>query len=95
VNVYFLGIAGAGMSALASILASEGHRISGSDVGVFPPISTYLDNVGIAWRDGFDPRSMPAEIDVAVIGSSAKLGLEDNPELIELRRRGTPSFSFA
>lgn len=94
VNVYFLGIAGAGMSALASILASQGHRVSGSDMAVFPPISTYLDNLGIAWRDGFDPRSMPAEIDVAVIGSSAKLGLEDNPELIELRRRGTPSYSF-
>ena len=37
-NVYFLGIAGAGMSALASVLASEGHAVSGSDEGVYPPV---------------------------------------------------------
>jgi UDP-N-acetylmuramate: L-alanyl-gamma-D-glutamyl-meso-diaminopimelate ligase len=89
-NIYFLGIAGAGMSALASVLLSEGHRVCGSDLGVFPPVSAYLDRMGIPWRDGFEARLVPADVDLAIIGSSAKLGLASNPELAELKRRGTP-----
>ena len=49
-RAYFLGIAGAGMSALASVLASDGAEVSGSDDGVFPPISTYLERQGIPFH---------------------------------------------
>ncbi|MGH6993372.1 MAG: Mur ligase domain-containing protein [Caulobacteraceae bacterium] len=94
-NIWFLGIAGAGMSALASVLASKGHVVSGSDEGVFPPVTTYLDHAGIGWREGFDAQRLPQRIDAAIIGSSAKLHLEDNPELAELARRGVPRFGFA
>lgn len=93
-NVYFLGIAGAGMSALAAILVSEGHRVSGSDSGVFPPVSDLLDRLGIAWRDGFDAAALPADLGAAVVGGSAKLDLAHNPELAELKRRGVPIYSF-
>ena len=93
-RVYFLGIAGAGMSALASVLVSEGHAVTGSDAGVFPPVNRYLDRMGIAWRDGFDAAALPADIDAAVIGGSAKLDLAHNPELAELKRRGVPLYSF-
>ncbi len=94
-NVYFLGIAGAGVSALASLMASQGHTVSGSDDGVFPPISTYLDRLEIAWREGFDAALLPDHIDLAIVGSSAKLALETNPEMAELTRRGVPRYSFA
>ncbi len=94
-RAYFLGIAGAGMSALASVLASDGAEVSGSDDGVFPPISTYLERQGIPFHDGFDAARVPADVDVAIVGTSAKLGLGDNPELQELTRRGVPRYSFA
>ena len=93
-KVYFLGIAGAGMSALASVLASDGHAVSGSDDGVFPPVSHYLDRMKIVWRDGFAAAALPDAIDAAVIGGSAKLDLPHNPELAELKRRGVPLYSF-
>jgi UDP-N-acetylmuramate: L-alanyl-gamma-D-glutamyl-meso-diaminopimelate ligase len=93
-RAYFLGIAGAGMSALASMLKSEGWEVSGSDKDVFPPISTYLDTLDIAWRDGFDAAALPADLDVAIIGSSAKLDLDHNPELAELTRRGVKMRGF-
>jgi len=93
-KVYFLGIAGAGMSALASVLASEGVTVSGSDEGVFAPVSTYLDRLGIAWHVGFDAARVPADLDAAVIGGSAKLDLARNPELAEIVRRGAPRYSF-
>jgi UDP-N-acetylmuramate: L-alanyl-gamma-D-glutamyl-meso-diaminopimelate ligase len=94
VNLYFLGIAGAGMSALASILVTEGHTVSGSDDGVFPPVTTYLDRLAIPYHVGFDAALVPLSVDGAVIGSSAKLDLAHNPELAELKRRGTPLYSF-
>ena len=46
-KVYFLGIAGAGVSALASVLVSRGAEVTGSDEGVYPPVSTYLDRLGV------------------------------------------------
>ena len=70
-NVYFLGIAGAGVSALASLLASEGHAVSGSDGAVYPPVSTYLERLGIPFHRGFDAAQVPADTDLAIIGSSA------------------------
>ncbi len=94
-RAYFLGIAGAGMSALASVLASDGAEVSGSDEGVFPPISTYLERQKIPFHDGFDAAKVPEGVDVAIVGTSAKLGLGENPELDELIRRGVPRYSFA
>ncbi len=93
-KAYFVGIAGAGMSAVASVLASEGWAVTGSDEGVFPPVSTYLDRLGIPYHVGFDAAQVPADIDAAVIGGSAKLDLAHNPEIAELARRGAPRFSF-
>jgi len=93
-RAYFLGIAGAGMSALASILKSEGWEVSGSDQDVFPPVSTYLTSLAIPWRDGFDAAAIPEGLDAAIIGSSAKLDLANNPELVELKRRGVSLWGF-
>jgi UDP-N-acetylmuramate: L-alanyl-gamma-D-glutamyl-meso-diaminopimelate ligase len=95
VRFYFLGIAGAGMSALASVLVSQGHEVSGSDDAVFPPVSDYLTRAGIEWREGFDTTRMAGHFDVAIVGSSAKLALADNVELVEIERRGVPRYSFA
>jgi UDP-N-acetylmuramate: L-alanyl-gamma-D-glutamyl-meso-diaminopimelate ligase len=94
-KIYFLGIAGAGMSALASILASEGHAVGGSDDQVFPPVSAYLERMGIAYHTGFDAALVPGDIDAAIIGSSAKLDLARNPELAKIIALGVPRYSFA
>jgi UDP-N-acetylmuramate: L-alanyl-gamma-D-glutamyl-meso-diaminopimelate ligase len=94
-HVYFLGIAGAGVSAFASILVSEGHRVSGSDEAAFPPISIYLDALGIAYATRFDAANIASDVDLAIIGTSAKLSGADNPEYVEIVRRNIPHFTFA
>lgn len=93
-HVYCVGVAGAGVSALASMLQSQGHTVSGSDEAAHPPISTYLDRIGVPFHNGFDPALLPAQVDVAIVGTSAKLGAE-NPEVAALQRRGVPCVSFA
>ena len=94
-KVYFLGIAGAGMSALASLMASGGVEVLGSDGAVYPPVSTYLDRLGIPFHRGFDAGHVPDDLDLAIIGSSAALDLPNNPELAKLRTTGAPCLSFA
>jgi UDP-N-acetylmuramate: L-alanyl-gamma-D-glutamyl-meso-diaminopimelate ligase len=94
-KVYFLGIAGAGMSALASLMASEGHEVLGSDGAVYPPVSTYLEGLGIPFFRGFDAGHVPDDLDLAIVGSSAALDLATNPELAALSARGVTMQSFA
>ena len=93
-RIHFTGIAGAGMSAAALMMRDAGHAISGSDADVFPPMSTYVEGLGfpIAWR--FDPANLPSDLDLLVVGASAKIGGESNPEVIEARRRGVCVTTF-
>lgn len=93
-RIYFLGIAGAGVSALAALLKSEGHEVMGSDDAAYPPVTTMLDRLAIPYRNRFDAAALPEALDLAVIGASAKLGGAENPELVELRRRGVPCLTF-
>ena len=95
IKCYFVGIAGAGVSALASLLQSEGYEVSGSDEGVFPPVSTYLDGLGIKYNIGFDANNVPQDIDIAIIGTTAKIEPQTNPELKEIIARNIPYYNFA
>lgn len=95
IKCYFVGIAGAGVSALASLLQSEGYEVSGSDEGVFPPVSTYLEGLGIKYSVGFDKGNVPQDIDIAIIGTTAKIDPQTNPELMEIIGRNIPFYNFA
>ncbi len=94
-RAYFIGIAGAGVSALASILKAEGYEVSGSDEGVFPPISTYLERAGIPYKSGFDVANIPDNVDIAIVGTTAKIDPETNVELREIIARNIPYYTFA
>ncbi|KRB40050.1 MAG: Mur ligase family protein [Pseudomonadota bacterium] len=94
-RIHFTGIAGAGMSAVALMMRSAGHDVSGSDEDVFPPMSTYVENLGFPFHRRFDGANLPDDLDVLVLGTSAKLGGDSNPEVIEARRRGVRVTTFA
>lgn len=46
-HLYFLGIGGTGMSSVAGLCLEAGFKVSGSDVGVYPPVSSLLDELGV------------------------------------------------
>ncbi len=93
-RIHFTGIAGAGMSAAALMMREAGHEVSGSDEDVFPPMSTYVEGLGFPFFRRFDAANLPAGLDVLVLGASAKLGGEDNPEVQAARARGVRVTSF-
>ena len=93
-RIHFTGIAGAGMAAAALMMREAGHTITGSDQDVFPPMSTYVEGLGfpVAWR--FGAANLPDDLDVLVLGASAKLGGEANPEVQAARARGVRVTTF-
>jgi UDP-N-acetylmuramate: L-alanyl-gamma-D-glutamyl-meso-diaminopimelate ligase len=75
---HFLGICGTAMGAVAAMLKDEGYRVTGSDEHVYPPMSTFLAEKGIAIQSGYRPENLPAEDVILVVGNTVKRG---NPEL--------------
>jgi UDP-N-acetylmuramate: L-alanyl-gamma-D-glutamyl-meso-diaminopimelate ligase len=93
-RIHFTGLAGAGMSAAALMMRNGGHQVSGSDEDVFPPMSTYVEGLGLPFARRFDAANLPDGLDLLVLGASAKLGGAENPEAAEARRRGVRVTSF-
>ena len=93
-RIHFTGIAGAGMAAAALMMREAGHAITGSDEDVFPPMSTYVEGLGFPFFRRFDGANLPDGLDLLVLGASAKLGGEGNPEVQEARRRGVRVTTF-
>ena len=54
-HLYFLGIGGTLMGSLAQLAKQLGFEVSGSDAGIYPPMSDQLAQAGITAFDGFDP----------------------------------------
>ena len=77
-HYHLIGIAGTAMGSLAGLLRAKGHRVTGSDHGVYPPMSEILDDLGIAWADGFSPKNLKPIPDRVVVGNAISRG---NPEL--------------
>jgi UDP-N-acetylmuramate--alanine ligase len=89
-NVHFVGIGGAGMSALAELLLNLGYRVSGSDL-VASSVTERLSALGARVAIGHDPAHV-GEADLVVASSAVRT---TNPELAEARRRGIPVVSRA
>ena len=77
-HFHLSGIGGAAMAPLAGMLADSGHRVTGSDAGVYPPASTLLDSLGIRWTNGFDAANLDPSPDIVVLGNALSRG---NPEV--------------
>ncbi|MCF6149071.1 MAG: UDP-N-acetylmuramate--L-alanine ligase [Candidatus Kuenenia sp.] len=83
-RVYFIGIGGSGMSALARILVSEGCIVAGSDIRPSPLISS-LEKIGVTVNSKQDGSMMPLETDMVVVSAAIQ---EGNPELKVARQLG-------
>jgi UDP-N-acetylmuramate: L-alanyl-gamma-D-glutamyl-meso-diaminopimelate ligase len=79
------------MASLAGLLQSRGCRITGSDQNVYPPMSTYLKDIGIEVMPGFRPEHLSPSPDLVVVGNAVS---RNNPEVEEVFRQKVPYISF-
>lgn len=73
-HFHILGICGTFMGSLALILRSLGHRVTGCDANVYPPMSTQLQDAGVQIIQGFDADQVDIAPDVFVVGNAMSRG---------------------
>ena len=78
VQYHLIGIGGSAMASLAGLLKAAGHKVTGSDENVYPPMSTELERMGIAFNQGYRPENLSPRPDIVVVGNAISRG---NPEL--------------
>ncbi len=84
-HLHILGICGTFMGGIAALARAAGHEVTGSDTGVYPPMSEQLAALGIAVQEGYDPAQLVPRPDCVVIGNVMSRG---NPMVEEVLNRG-------
>ena len=89
-HIHILGICGTFMGSLAVLAKELGHRVTGSDANVYPPMSTQLQAQGIELIQGYDPAQLAPAPDLVVIGNALSRG---NPAVEYVLNKGLPYVS--
>ena len=89
-HIHILGICGTFMGGIAVLAKEAGHKVTGCDANVYPPMSTQLEAQGIELIEGFDPSQTSLNPDVYVIGNVVSRG---NPLMEEILNKGLPFIS--
>ncbi len=89
-HIHILGICGTFMGGIAVLAKAAGHRVTGCDANVYPPMSTQLEAQGIELIEGFSPEQADLNPDIYVIGNVVARG---NPLMEEILNRGLPYIS--
>lgn len=83
-HYHLIGICGTAMASLAGMLQARGHRVTGSDQNVYPPMSTQLESLGIEILNGYRAENADIGADCTIVGNAISRG---NPELEEVLNR--------
>src|SRR5882672_8962179 len=83
-HYHLIGICGTAMASLAGMLQDRGHRVTGSDENVYPPMSTMLASLGISVAQGYKPEHLASTPDCVIVGNAIPRG---NAEVEETLKR--------
>ncbi|WP_412478688.1 UDP-N-acetylmuramate:L-alanyl-gamma-D-glutamyl-meso-diaminopimelate ligase [Azonexus sp. IMCC34839] len=89
-HIHILGICGTFMGGIAQLAVAAGHKVTGCDANVYPPMSDQLRGAGIELIEGFGVDQLQLNPDIYVIGNAISRG---NPLLEEILDRGLPYVS--
>ncbi|MDR0715826.1 MAG: UDP-N-acetylmuramate:L-alanyl-gamma-D-glutamyl-meso-diaminopimelate ligase [Azoarcus sp.] len=89
-HIHILGICGAFMGGAAQLAAAAGHKVTGCDANVYPPMSEQLQAAGIVLTEGFDAAQASLKPDIFVVGNAISRG---NPLLEAILDQSLPYVS--
>lgn len=90
-HIHLIAICGVGMASLAGLLKSRGYNVTGSDQNMYPPMSSYLAEIGIDVLAGYHAAHVAPRPDLVIIGNAISRG---NPEAEAVLSQGIPYISF-
>ena len=86
-HIHILGIAGTFMGGIAAIAKAAGFEVTGSDLNVYPPMSTQLKSLGIDFVQGYGAEQLDLKPDIVVVGNALSRGA---PVVEAMLDRGIP-----
>ncbi len=86
-HVHILGICGTFMGGIAALARAAGHRVTGSDANVYPPMSEQLEALGIGLIEGYGPEQLGLAPDIVLVGNVMSRG---RPVIERLLDSGLP-----
>ncbi|WP_334157660.1 UDP-N-acetylmuramate:L-alanyl-gamma-D-glutamyl-meso-diaminopimelate ligase [Oryzomicrobium sp.] len=89
-HIHILGVCGTFMGGIAQLAAAAGHRVTGCDLNVYPPMSDQLVAAGIELVSGYGEEQLALEPDLFVVGNAISRG---NPLLEAILDKGLPYVS--
>lgn len=91
-HIHILGICGTFMGGIAALAKQLGHKVTGSDAQVYPPMSDQLRQLGIELIEGYEPSQLKPRPDLVVIGNALSRG---NPAVEAVLNQRIPYTSGA
>src|SRR6266496_3549416 len=73
-HIHLIGICGTAMASLAGMLKERGFRVTGSDAAAYPPMSTFLESLGIPVAQPFAEANLNPRPDLVVVGNALSRG---------------------
>jgi UDP-N-acetylmuramate: L-alanyl-gamma-D-glutamyl-meso-diaminopimelate ligase len=89
-HIHILGICGTFMGGIAQLAVAAGHRVTGCDANVYPPMSDQLRGTGIELIEGYDPAQTSLKPELFLVGNAISRG---NPLLEAILDQGLPYVS--
>jgi UDP-N-acetylmuramate: L-alanyl-gamma-D-glutamyl-meso-diaminopimelate ligase len=86
-HYHLIGICGTAMASLAGMLQARGHRVTGSDENVYPPMSTMLESLGIPVMQGYKAEHLTPAPDYVIIGNAIPRGNLEVEETLNRKLR--------
>ncbi|MDQ3063831.1 MAG: UDP-N-acetylmuramate:L-alanyl-gamma-D-glutamyl-meso-diaminopimelate ligase [Acidobacteriota bacterium] len=81
-HYHLIGICGTAMASLAGMLQARGHKVTGSDQNVYPPMSTQLEELGIEIINGYKAENADVGADCTIVGNTISRGNEELEEIL-------------
>ncbi|HET7126713.1 MAG TPA: UDP-N-acetylmuramate:L-alanyl-gamma-D-glutamyl-meso-diaminopimelate ligase, partial [Lysobacter sp.] len=88
-RIHILGIAGTFMGGVAALARELGVEVEGSDQNIYPPMSTQLETLGIALKQGYSPENVSADCNEVVVGNALSRGNAAVEAVLDAGRRYT------
>jgi len=84
-HIHLIGICGTAMASLAGMLKERGFRVTGSDAAAYPPMSDFLQSLGLAISQPFAVENLSPQPDLVVIGNAISRGNVELERVLDQR----------
>src|SRR5208337_3075061 len=84
-HIHLIGICGTAMASLAGMLQESGFHVTGSDAAAYPPMSTFLESLGIPVAQPFAESNLDPKPDLVVVGNALSRGNVELERILDER----------